>query len=446
MALVVCILISLIAFALGFYLGILAPKITQKWGSKRVDLFSQVVRLAMVTLLSMIAVGQIWLISSVGNLATGEVAVASSDQLQSSIALNASSQSRVSQAQYERLSHGVNLSHWFAQTDLTPENFQNRITAKDLKRIKDMGFRHVRLPVDPEILFNAKNPERLNPDNLKYIDTALDQILAQKLGVIVDIHPKDGFKQRLYEDEAFVEAVGKFWQTLAKHLSNRNPELVFLEVMNEPASTDPQVWYTIQQKLLAAMRKGAPQHTLIASANERVGDVWNSIQALEELTPLEDPNVVYNFHFYSPHDFTHQGATWGAKRWKYLLNIPYPSSPEAVAPILPKITNEHTTQKLREYGEKQWDRKKLEELLSRAATWAKANNVLVTCNEFGVYRKVAPEKDRITWLRDVRSVLENYQISWAMWDYNGGFGLFAEQNGKYVPEEKTLKALFDKRS
>ena len=43
------------------------------------------------------------------------------------------------------------------------------------------------------------------------------------------------------------------------------------------------------------------------------------------LEPLPDPNVIYVFHFYEPHIFTHQGATWGAYYWHWLKGLHYPS-------------------------------------------------------------------------------------------------------------------------
>lgn len=352
----------------------------------------------------------------------------------------------VKEARFARLTQGINLSHWFSQAPLTPDNFQTGVTAKDILRIKQMGFKHVRFPLDPDVLFNEDKPESLNSENLQYVDMALDKILAQDLGVIVDLHPnpKTKFKKRLYYDPAFVNAVAKFWQSLAQHLSRRSPELVFLEVLNEPDTKIPQKWNTIQRQLLSGMRTGAPAHTLIAAANLRVGDDWNSIRALEELTPVKDPNVVYNFHFYKPKQFVSQGATWGWKMLQYFHNVSYPSSPKNIAPLLPKIDNKTARRILQSYGEQRWNAEKLEELISQAAAWAKAHRVRLTCNEFGVYRKVAPPDDRNAWIRDVRSLLEKYQIGWAMWDYNHGFGVMDRVNGKLIPDVKTLQALFNR--
>lgn len=348
----------------------------------------------------------------------------------------------VSETRFAQLTGGINLSHWLAQTDLTPENFQTSVTSQDIKQIREMGFRHVRLPLDPDVLLNDKHPEKLNLEHLKYLDRSLEMILAENLAVILEIHPTSQFKQRLYKDVNFVTKFAQFWQTLAAHVSKLNPEMVFLEVLNEPDPPNPQTWYRIQEKLLLAMRIGAPKHTLIASANQRVGDNWDTLKALPLLTPVQDSNVVYNFHFYQPKHFTHQGANWGWSVLRHFANVPYPSSPEAVAPLLPKIRDETARKFLYGYGQQNWNAKKIEEKISHAVSWAKNHGVRLTCNEFGVYRKVAPVQDRLNWLRDVRSILEKHQIGWAMWDYKGGFGVMIKRNGKYVPDQDMIEALF----
>jgi len=40
------------------------------------------------------------------------------------------------------------------------------------------------------------------------------------------------------------------------------------------------------------------------------GVQWSNLDTLLELKPLKDHNIIYNFHFYEPHIFTHQGASW----------------------------------------------------------------------------------------------------------------------------------------
>jgi hypothetical protein len=42
--------------------------------------------------------------------------------------------------------------------------------------------------------------------------------------------------------------------------------------------------------------------------------------------------------------------------------------------------------------------------------------------EWGAYEK-APREARLQWYRDVTDILDKINISWATWDYKGGFGI-----------------------
>ena len=255
-------------------------------------------------------------------------------------------------ARLAKLRRGINTSHWFAQLSnkqrYTKSHFDTHTTAEDIALIKAMGFDHIRFVMELAPMFNPEAPEILPAQYTSYIDRAIAMILEHGLAVVVDIHPSDEFKKRLADDK-HVEAFGKFWRSWAKHLSALDPERVFLEVINEPIVEDGYRWMGIQAKLIAAIREGAPRHTIIAT-----GHRWSSPNEFLFLEPVADPNVIYNFHFYEPHLFTHQGATWGWELWRYLKLVPYPSSPEGVAAILPTISNQQLRASLVKYGEERW--------------------------------------------------------------------------------------------
>jgi len=138
---------------------------------------------------------------------------------------NSSVQSEVPASRLARLRHGINLSHWFAQSaDYSQAHLESHTTVEDIALIRSIGFDHVRLTLEPAPLFNGDDPGRLKAEHLKYLDNALDMILAQGLAVIVDVHPSDEFKVRLNSNDRQIEAFGKFWRALAQHLSTRDPE------------------------------------------------------------------------------------------------------------------------------------------------------------------------------------------------------------------------------
>jgi endoglucanase len=223
---------------------------------------------------------------------------------------------------------------------------------------------------------------------------------------------------------------------LAAHLAPRDPDTLFLEVLNEPVLADVQAWAAIQRTLLAALREGAPYHTLIAT-----GHRWSEIPELLELEPVEDPNVVYNFHCYEPHIFTHQGATWGVPYWEQLRRVPYPVNTDAIEALLPTLTDEEAKAGLTRYHEGGWNEGKMTAWIRQAAAWGQQHQVPLTCNEFGVYRAKSLPAHRLAWLTDVRTALESYGIGWTMWDYAGGFSVVNTIEGRRVADAGTVEAL-----
>jgi hypothetical protein len=341
-------------------------------------------------------------------------------------------------ARFARLRRGVNLSHWFSQAPVyTKERLETHTTAQDIALIKSMGFDHVRFPIEPApLLADTPDASVLNTTYLQYVDRALDMILGAGLAVVVDIHPSDEFKLRMNRDERGVEAFAKFWRAFASHLSKRDPEFVFLEVINEPMVEDAYRWYGIQGKLIAAIRSAAPNHTIIAS-----GHRWSGLSEMLFLETYSDPNIIYNFHFYEPFAFTHQGATWAGPNLPFYKNVPYPSSPEAVEAVLGTVEDEPARYNLLRYGEDRWDAARIDRELGFAAKWAAKRHVYITCNEFGAFRKVVRAADRVAWLHDMRVALEKHQIGWTMWDYAGGFAAVNKTNGQAHEDPELMKAL-----
>jgi endoglucanase len=357
-----------------------------------------------------------------------------------SYAFGQSASASVPAERLAHLRHGINLSSWFAQVydpkGYTKAHFDEWVTADDMALIKSMGFDHVRLSVNPKPMFNSSQPEAIPPEYLGYLDAAVKMGLDHGLSVIIDIHPDSDFQARLNQDTAAHQFVD-FWRTLAQHYSSWDPNRVFFEILNEPEMNDRYRWYGIEAKVAAAIREGAPKHTIIAS-----GARWSDDDELVFMEPLRDPNVIYNFHFYEPHTFTHQGATWGAYYWHWLTGgVRYPSTPESAAEVAQKIPDAADRLNVIRYGYDHWDAARIEGEINQVAEWASQNHVPITCNEFGVFRRYADPQDRAHWISDVRTSLERHGMGWAMWDYSGGFGVVTKEDGKTIPDDSVLHAL-----
>ena len=350
------------------------------------------------------------------------------------------SASSVPASRLARLRHGINASEWFAQVydkrGYTKEHFQSWTTAQDIALIKSMGFDHVRLSVDPQPMMPNHRPDEIPAEYLGYVDAAVKMILDQGLAVVIDLHPDSDFKTRLAKDDSLVQEFADFWRALARHYSTWDAERVFFEILNEPEFSDRYRWYGVQAKLAAAIRQGAPQHTMIAA-----GARWSDDDELVFIEPLRDANVIYTFHFYAPHIFTHQGATWGAYFWHWVKGLHYPSSPESAAKVAAGVPDAVDRLAVIRYGQDHWDAARIDAEIAQVAEWARQRGVPVVCNEFGVYREYADPQDRAAWIHDVRSALERHGMGWTMWDYSGSFGVVTKKDGRNVPDEITLRAL-----
>jgi endoglucanase len=336
------------------------------------------------------------------------------------------------------LQHGINASLWFAQSrDYTVEQLRSFTTEDDIAIMENLGFDHVRLSIDPAPLIagNLINGHNDIPF-LKELDRVVDAMLQHRLAVIIDLHPETPYKTTLCTNDEAVEHFAMLWTALARHFQSRDSEKVSFEIMNEPEETDPYRWVGIEETVADAIRKAAPDHTIIAT-----GACWSGLSDLLATRPLFLSNIIYTFHDYEPFAFTHQGATWTDPHVAPLRSIPYPSTSDNIEGNIGRANSLSGAFFVEEYGLARWDASRVDHTLSFAKRWSEAYNVPVYCGEFGVLRDYVQPSMRAAWLHDMSSVLHRYGIGWAMWDYQANFGVVSKVNGVTTPDRQVLEAL-----
>ena len=343
-------------------------------------------------------------------------------------------------ARAQRLKRGVNASEWFAQSasDYSAARTNRYTDAGDIALMARLGFDNVRLSIDAVPLEQyPRGKDGLNADFMGRLDRAVDTMLALGLAVQIDLHPEDSYKQQLRASDYAVDRLTMLWRRLAAHYATRDTERVFFEILNEPEVNDPYRWAGIQARVAAAIREVAPKNTIIAT-----GPNYSDIVDLLAMHPLSDGNVIYNFHFYDPHEFTHQGAGWGEAWWSYTHNIPYPATEGSMQELVKEVPDAANRYDLERYWLDHWDGRRIRLLIDEAAAWGHDNHVPLICNEFGAYREHTDPQSRMNWIRDVRTALEADGIGWAMWDYRGGFGVVFKEDGQVAkPDPATVEAL-----
>lgn len=335
------------------------------------------------------------------------------------------------------LKQGINLSHWLwlPQQQEAAKRW-NFVTRDELRMLAQRGLTHVRLPLDPAILWDQTSMS-LHAGAWGEAVHAAQLCLDSGLGVIIDLHPLGGRSQWIMPDKesGATPHLDALWKQLGPLCKVWDPAQVALEIMNEPHDiAKPEQWHAAQRRVHAIIRESCPDHTIIAT-----GDQWGGIDGLLALDPLTDPNVVYSFHFYEPMTFTHQGATWGWDGWKDLKNVPYPITIDEAKQYSKSIENQRSggavvgeasngEEARRHNG---WNIARMRERIAKASAWAQRHDqdnqpLSLYCGEFGVHKPFSPADSRAHWLRDITSVLGELRIGWAMWDYVGGFALTRE--------------------
>ena len=331
-------------------------------------------------------------------------------------------------ARAQHLRHGINAAEWFAQSpgDYSAARTGRFTDAADIALMARLGFDNVRISIDPVPLEQPpRGKDGMNDEFLGRLDKAVDTMIANGLAVQIDIHPEDAYKQQVRNSDQAVDQFVMLWRRLAAHYADRNPDMVFFEIMNEPELHDPYRWAGIQARAAEAIRQVAPRNTIIAT-----GPNYSDFSDLLPMQPLPDGNVIYNFHFYDPHEFTHQGAGWGVPWWSYTHGISYPPDESTMAERLKEVPDPVSRFQLENYWLNHWDGHHIRMLVDEAADWGHQHSVPLICNEFGVYRNFTDPASRMNWLRDVRTAFEADGIGWAMWDYRGSFGVVDKQDGQ----------------
>jgi endoglucanase len=342
-----------------------------------------------------------------------------------------------------RMTKGVNIPAWFWNLpggDPT-SRMASYVTQTDVNRLKSLGVRHVRLPVETNYFADWSNPGTLKTTYLGPLKNAIDLMLRNDIAVIVSPFGDYNSRTLSQPNNAVV-----FMRAFAKWLSQFDPAKLVIQTANEPDGT-PATWFYTQARVIDAIRSQAPSHTILTATTLQYGPgVYGTVEAITQSPPYADKNVLYGFHFYEPFPFTHQGAFWAFPGYGNLYALPYPSTPTNVKWIVDDLSKKGLwtlANQVRAYGAEYWSAAKVKSRIQQVANWASRNNVAVMADEFGVFADggvVASNRD--AYLRDVRTALESLNFGWNMWDFADGFGLFAGStpSTRYV-RQSTAQAL-----
>jgi endoglucanase len=268
---------------------------------------------------------------------------------------------------------------------------------RHIDAIAAAGFDTLRLPVRWSAHLDAGN--RIDPAFLARADAIVDYALSRDLRVILDVHHFEAF---MADPDGRMPQLLAIWQQLAAHYEDYPANLVF-ELLNEPTDRiSAEQVNRINARLLETVRAVSPERwVILASAR------WNNIEGLVQTeVPAGDPRVMTTVHYYSPFNFTHQGAPW-ANRPRTGVQWGGPA-----------------------------DEAELARDFDIVAQYARTRNVPVLLGEFGVYYDV-PVHLRVRWVRAVRGAAEARGLGWCHWGFATTMRAYDQQADAWIPEMLT---------
>lgn len=205
---------------------------------------------------------------------------------------------------------GVNFTPYYLQfweADPTRLIFYDHHSEEDFKKIVDMGMNVIRLHVTSEIFEDFENPYTYKEEAWEWMES---HILAwarkYNIYVIININIPPGYDRNgekvpseetdeYYEHGDRRERLKALWKEIARRYVNE-PIIAGYDLINEPHIESDTVYKTLLEEIIAEIRIVDNQHLIVVEHNH-LSDTFITV---------DDDNVLYDFHFYAPLEYTYQ--------------------------------------------------------------------------------------------------------------------------------------------
>lgn len=314
---------------------------------------------------------------------------------------------------------GTNLAHWLSQSKRRGAEREKFLTRQDIKNIAEMGFDHVRLPIDEEQMWDENGAR--HDDAFQIMTNCIDWCAENNLRIIIDLHILrshhfNAKEKPLWTDPAEQEKFYDLWRDLSKYLINYPNSLLAYELMNEAVADDPEHWNKLLANVFSVIREIESERTIVIGSNK-----WQQVGTFDELkVPENDPNILLSFHFYEPFLLTHYNASWTDLNG-YTGSVHYPGTilTQEEFDKLPIIMKDLSKNWVNRKFDKIWILEQWQKPIQKA----KELGLPLYCGEFGIISG-PPKKEMLNWYSDLIDLFEENDIGYANWSYkSGSFGL-----------------------
>jgi len=274
---------------------------------------------------------------------------------------------------------------------------------KALDFLAEFGFNFVRIPLDYR--FWTCNFDYFHPDESVFctIDRYLEACKSRGIHLSLNLHRAPGYctnrndleRHNLWRDELAQNAFVFLWETFACRYKDVSNRFLSFDLVNEPPR--PGEFGMTRKNHAALVRRTVSAIRAIDPQREIVIDgLGGGYFAMPELANL---GVIHSGRGYQPMPVTHHKATW----WSDHAKAPKPKYPYLL------------------WQGRFWNRSTL-----RNSYWqwrrVEKRGAAIHIGEFGCFNRT-PNVVATRWLRDLLSVYKEFGWGYALWNFQGPFGI-----------------------
>jgi endoglucanase len=301
----------------------------------------------------------------------------------------------------QRLGRGINMGNAFEAP--TETEWNNPWKPEYFKIMSEMGFSHVRIPIRWSTAARTMTnpPYTISSAFMLRIQQVVDTALKYQLHPIINMHHHQDLLDNVDEQEDRFLAQ---WQQIATHFKDYPDSLLF-EIFNEPHGTiDPPRWNLLFREALDTIRETNPRRVVLIGTAP-----WGGLEGVSNLDWPDDDYLILTVHYYSPFQFTHQGAEW--------------------------VSGDSNAWLGTQWKDTEAERDAIINDFNFTKEFAELHNIPVHVGEFGAYYK-ADLDSRVRWTTFLARWFEQQGFSWAYWEFSAGFGIY-NPNTKQINQSLT---------
>lgn len=185
----------------------------------------------------------------------------------------------------------------------------------DYERLAGLGMNAIRFYLNYKTFEDDSAPGKYKESGWKWMDDNIAWAKKHGIYLIINMHvPQGGYQslgegKALWNDETAQKRLIDLWTAIAKRYKDE-PTVAGYDFLNEPiVSESRNQWHSLANRLVKSVREVDNYHMLFIERVNAVDGDWKEDE-VRNFFLVDDPNVVYEFHFYKPFHFTHQGAPW----------------------------------------------------------------------------------------------------------------------------------------